>query len=67
MVIPITNLLCIRHPRYLGQQHPDLMCSACCTIFLRRKELTERMRQKKNSRRKSIYKWLTLGGSNDHK
>ena len=32
----MSDLICIRHPRYEGGHAPDLSCKTCCSIFIER-------------------------------
>lgn len=30
------NLVCIKHPHYIGDSNPDLSCKICCSKFVAR-------------------------------
>lgn len=30
------NLVCIKHPHYMGDENPDLSCKVCCSKFVAR-------------------------------
>ncbi len=30
----MTNLVCLKHPRYDGRSTPELSCKSCCKIFV---------------------------------
>lgn len=32
--IPMRNLVCISHPEFDGQSTPNLLCKACCSIYV---------------------------------
>lgn len=30
------HLICLKHPRYRGNENPDLKCKVCCAVFVQR-------------------------------
>lgn len=53
------NIVCFRHPKYLGDDDPDLSCKACCAAFV------ERLKAKTASERTDISSWLDSKSSKE--
>lgn len=46
------KLVCMRHPKYDGQENPDLRCKVCCTLFV------ERIKEINSKRALDVTLWL---------
>lgn len=50
-----SNLVCIRHPQYTGEQNPDLSCKICCSKFVAKIRAEQAMKFERT--------WTTTGSS----